>query len=223
VKKVVQDPHYKNRELDVLLRLNHSNYIRLIKSFSICEGVPVQIYLYTVSDIFPTDLSHYAKAIGAIPDSLFHLFGYQFVRRLSILDSIGICHRDIKPTNVLIDPAIGRMQLCDCGSAKPSRRAALRFHEIWIPNRRLIGGVCACSLPNGGGPLFWRHVGPPGRAGMCVYDTNKTFRPAAAFSAPIDDTLLDLLGRIFVSSERPRPTAEECKKHCRFCRSRLRM
>jgi glycogen synthase kinase 3 beta len=31
---------------------------------------------------------------------------------------LGICHRDIKPHNVLVNPETNKLQLCDFGSAK---------------------------------------------------------------------------------------------------------
>jgi len=43
---------------------------------------------------------------------------YQLCRALSYLHSCGICHRDIKPQNLLVDPNLGVLKLCDFGSAK---------------------------------------------------------------------------------------------------------
>lgn len=31
---------------------------------------------------------------------------------------VGICHRDIKPQNILVDPSNLRLKVCDFGSAK---------------------------------------------------------------------------------------------------------
>ena len=40
------------------------------------------------------------------------------LRGLAYLAGIGICHRDMKPSNVLLDPNTGLTQICDFGSAK---------------------------------------------------------------------------------------------------------
>jgi len=43
---------------------------------------------------------------------------YQVFRSLAYLHSLGICHRDIKPQNLLLDSQSGIVKLCDFGSAK---------------------------------------------------------------------------------------------------------
>lgn len=43
---------------------------------------------------------------------------YQLFRSLAYIHSLGICHRDIKPQNLLLDPDTGVLKLCDFGSAK---------------------------------------------------------------------------------------------------------
>merc|ERR1712060_994275 len=44
--------------------------------------------------------------------------GYQICRALAYVHSLGICHRDIKPQNLLLDPETHIVKLCDFGSAK---------------------------------------------------------------------------------------------------------
>jgi len=46
------------------------------------------------------------------------LYVYQICRALSYIHSLGICHRDIKPQNLLINPESHELKLCDFGSAK---------------------------------------------------------------------------------------------------------
>jgi serine/threonine protein kinase len=46
------------------------------------------------------------------------LYLYQLSRALAHIHSLGICHRDIKPQNLLVHPVTQQLKLCDFGSAK---------------------------------------------------------------------------------------------------------
>lgn len=43
---------------------------------------------------------------------------YQLFSSLAYIHQLGICHRDIKPQNLLLDPETAVLKLCDFGSAK---------------------------------------------------------------------------------------------------------
>lgn len=49
---------------------------------------------------------------------ILQLYMYQLFRSLAYIHSLGICHRDIKPQNLLLNPETGVLKLCDFGSAK---------------------------------------------------------------------------------------------------------
>lgn len=49
---------------------------------------------------------------------LIKLYSYQMFRALIYLSARGIAHRDIKPQNILLDPASNVLKICDFGSAK---------------------------------------------------------------------------------------------------------
>lgn len=46
------------------------------------------------------------------------LYMYQLFRSLAYIHSLGVCHRDIKPQNLLLDSETAVLKLCDFGSAK---------------------------------------------------------------------------------------------------------
>lgn len=73
-------------------------------------------------DYVPETLSKllkvYRKSKQLLPNILVKLYAYQMFRSIAYLIGIGICHRDIKPQNMLIDPQSHLLKLCDFGSAK---------------------------------------------------------------------------------------------------------
>jgi glycogen synthase kinase 3 beta len=122
IKKVFQDKRYKNRELQMLKELNHPNVIKLRQAFYTPGDKTDEIYLNCVMDFIQDTLSktirNYYKAKIQMPNLIVKLYSYQMLRSLAYIHSIGICHRDIKPQNVLVDPNTHVLKMCDFGSAK---------------------------------------------------------------------------------------------------------
>ncbi|XP_012167438.1 glycogen synthase kinase-3 beta-like isoform X7 [Bombus vosnesenskii] len=135
IKKVLQDKRFKNRELQIMRRLEHCNIVKL-KYFFYSSGDknilnatnPVfhvdkdEVYLNLVLEYIPETVykvaRHYNKSKQTIPINFIKLYMYQLFRSLAYIHSLGICHRDIKPQNLLLDPESGVLKLCDFGSAK---------------------------------------------------------------------------------------------------------
>lgn len=63
----------------------------------------------------------YTKRKFYFPELSAKLYMYQVLRALAYLHAVGVCHRDIKPHNVLVDADTGRLVLIDFGSAKVLR------------------------------------------------------------------------------------------------------
>ncbi|CAD8140379.1 unnamed protein product [Paramecium octaurelia] len=122
IKKVFQDKRYKNREHLIIQELNHPCVIKLKEAFFTQGDKGDDVYLNLVMDYIPDTLSkvvrYYRKAKQQFPNALLKVYGYQMFRALAYMEGIGICHRDIKPQNILVDPATHVLKICDFGSAK---------------------------------------------------------------------------------------------------------
>lgn len=137
IKKVLQDRRYKNRELQIMRRLEHQNVVQLLYFFFISSSDRLgreEVYLHLVLEYIPETVNkvarHYAKSKQTIPMFYIKLFMYQLFRSLAYIHSMGICHRDIKPQNLLLDPETAVLKLCDFGSAKQLVRGELNVSYI---------------------------------------------------------------------------------------------
>ena len=105
--------------------LNHLNVVNLKHCFYSHDAKsnnPDEIYLnlvmpYVAETIYRTTRNH-TKAQKNLPMILVKLYTYQCLRALFYCHNIGVCHRDIKPQNLLLDPENHIVKLCDFGSAK---------------------------------------------------------------------------------------------------------
>lgn len=122
IKKVLQDKRFKNRELQIMRRLEHCNIVKLKYFFYSSGEKKDEVFLNLVLEFIPETVykvaRHYSKSKQTIPISFIKLYMYQLFRSLAYIHSLGICHRDIKPQNLLLDPESGVLKLCDFGSAK---------------------------------------------------------------------------------------------------------
>ncbi|XP_032386018.1 glycogen synthase kinase-3 beta isoform X2 [Etheostoma spectabile] len=122
IKKVLQDKRFKNRELQIMRKLDHCNIVRLRYFFYSSGDKKDEVYLNLVLDYVPETVyrvaRHYSRAKQTLPMVYVKLYMYQLFRSLAYIHSFGICHRDIKPQNLLLDPETAVLKLCDFGSAK---------------------------------------------------------------------------------------------------------
>jgi serine/threonine protein kinase len=122
IKKVLQDPRYKNRELDILRLLHHRNCVSLKHSYKSRGQNAAEVYLNLVMDYLPISLHSFVlqyRQERMYPPILFiKLLMFQLFSGLHYLHSGGIVHRDLKPQNVILDPDSGELKICDFGSAK---------------------------------------------------------------------------------------------------------
>lgn len=122
IKKVLQDKRYKNRELQTMRLLDHPNVVSLKHCFFSTTDKD-QLYLNLVLEYVPETvhrvIRHYNKMNQRMPLLYVKLYMYQICRAMAYIHgSIGVCHRDIKPQNLLVNPHTHQLKICDFGSAK---------------------------------------------------------------------------------------------------------
>lgn len=115
LKTVYQDNKYCNRELDILLDIDHPNIIRLSSYFYACR-TSVGHYLNLCFEYMPTSMEDYVKDKTVCVADIKKLYS-QAICALQYIHALGICHRDIKPSNLLVDGKMN-LKICDFGSAK---------------------------------------------------------------------------------------------------------
>jgi len=122
IKKVLQDRRFKNRELQIMGMLDHPNVVALKHCFYSKGDKPDELFLNLVMEYIPETihrtLRNHTKAKKLVPIMYTKVYVYQVCRSLAYIHMLGICHRDIKPQNLLLNTRSHDVKLCDFGSAK---------------------------------------------------------------------------------------------------------
>lgn len=108
-------------EVNALKKLFHKNVVKIYAHFSTSE------YLIIIMDYYPNGtLDDQVRKHGPLLEYDFRKVSRQCLEALSACHEIGIAHRDIKPTNIMIDASLN-VKLCDFGISEYQKEIIKRY------------------------------------------------------------------------------------------------
>ena len=115
------------REVKILKTLEHENIVKLTKVVdfegqAFQDGAAVDFKeateLYLVEELLDSDLHQILQSKGKLREDYVKLFLYQLLRGLKFTHSANIVHRDVKPSNILVDTKTLLLRLGDFGRSR---------------------------------------------------------------------------------------------------------
>ncbi|KAH7724642.1 Protein kinase sperm-specific MAP kinase [Aphelenchoides avenae] len=103
------------REIRILRDIQHENIVSILDMFTAEGNQGRDIYL--VMDLMETDLHQIIHSTQQLTEQHNQYFLYQILRGLKYLHSVGIVHRDMKPSNLLVNGNC-LLKLADFGMAR---------------------------------------------------------------------------------------------------------
>jgi len=120
IKRVIQDPTFRNRELDMIKSLSHPHIVELKYYYleTLGDDKFLNLIMKCENETLYRVIRRLNKRGRLTPMMFIRAVMFQLFRALAYVHSFGICHRDIKPHNILMDTERAVVKLCDFGSAK---------------------------------------------------------------------------------------------------------
>ncbi|EFO28226.2 CMGC/GSK protein kinase [Loa loa] len=166
----------ESMEVQILMMLNrmhHKNIVQLLYKFS--QSYPDQkICTALVFEFFPMNLYEVRERYGPLSILDIKLYIWQLFRGQAHLEKNNVCHRDIKPQNLLVDHKSGMLKITDFGSSKIIHDKATTSHHYHVTRyyrapELILGSIryrceidrwsCGCVF----GELLKNHVLFPGQ------------------------------------------------------------
>lgn len=141
LKETFQDMKYKNREAEVLRLLKHPGIVKIFDIFYTKKRKSGRskpaTYLNIAMEYFPGTLHDLIERTSRKPRAQSRLsyqdikwYTLQLFRTCGYLETLSLCHRDIKPQNILVDHSQKLIKMCDFGSAKKLLDSESNKHYI---------------------------------------------------------------------------------------------
>ena len=115
------------REIKLLSHFHDENIVGIRNILSPPTEEFTEFYL--VMDMMETDLKQVLRSNQKLTDAHIQFFLYQALRALKVIHSAGVIHRDVTPSNILVNTNCD-LKICDFGLAKEETEGAERTDYV---------------------------------------------------------------------------------------------
>ena len=105
------------REIMIMKNLAHENILGLIDVVYVPKEGELLGDIYLVTELMETDLNRVIKSGQPLTEDHIRYFIYQIVRAVLFIHSASIIHRDMKPSNILLNENC-EVKICDFGLSR---------------------------------------------------------------------------------------------------------
>lgn len=135
---VTSSPQRIYNELNLLYMLSSCTRVA-----PLCDALRFQDQVVAVLPWYPHE--EFRVFYRDLPMRGIKKYMYELLQALAFVHSKGVIHRDIKPTNFLYNPVLGRGVLVDFGLAEMERDACAAVDSLGAGDLRAVEHYCPCT------------------------------------------------------------------------------
>eukprot|EP00735_Rhodelphis_limneticus_P001113 TRINITY_DN11672_c0_g1::TRINITY_DN11672_c0_g1_i1::g.17499::m.17499 TRINITY_DN11672_c0_g1::TRINITY_DN11672_c0_g1_i1::g.17499 ORF type:complete len:345 (-),score=71.48,sp/Q9SMQ4/SRK2F_ARATH/43.28/3e-61,Pkinase/PF00069.20/3.5e-66,Pkinase_Tyr/PF07714.12/2.4e-31,Kinase-like/PF14531.1/2.8e-06,Kdo/PF06293.9/0.0093,Kdo/PF06293.9/7.5e+02,RIO1/PF01163.17/4.1,RIO1/PF01163.17/0.32,APH/PF01636.18/5.5e+02,APH/PF01636.18/0.16 TRINITY_DN11672_c0_g1_i1:208-1242(-) len=214
---------YVKREIDYGLKLQHNNVVQLKDKMLTKEHV-ILVFEYVKG----SDLLDIVLQKGRLSEDVARTYFVQLLDGVEYVHTQGMCHRDLKPDNLLIALPSGALKIADFGftkhlhSVNRSKVGTIEYMAPEVTKQQKYEGT-SVDIWSIGCVLYVMLVGkfpfqdPKNpRGSITLQNTINCFLPQG-YPTYLSKEVIDLLSRIFILEPSKRITLAQIKQHPWVC------
>jgi eukaryotic-like serine/threonine-protein kinase len=130
-------------------RLDHPGIVRVVGG-----GISRGVAFLVMERVAGVELTRFASRARLLPEPLVLEIAAQAAQALAHAHRLGVAHRDVKPANLVFDPATRRVKLLDFGLARSAEHDATKSGQLLGSPQYMAPELLAGAPPDAASDLY---------------------------------------------------------------------